>query len=444
MIRFAVRSIFFAVIILLLCQQPALADCRLVINKGTNQLAFYEDGYLVDVFPVATGRLPQFTPEGDWQVVVKLVYPSWRSPDGGPTIPGGTPENPLGPRWLGFNALGTGGSSYGVHGTNNPYSIGTHASNGCIRMYNKDILWLYERVPEGSAVKIININDDLNSWKGFTSVQVNGSAPDFAPHLGPISDGSKTWLPVQPTAEALGYRTFWDDSSQTLRMANIDQEVLLSTGNRQVCVNDSVYSAEDTPILLENTTFVPYYYFERFLGVEVFQDVENKALSFKNPADPLNGRLFRYQMTVQVDGKAILLPDSQPTLSDGENLLVPIRPVCTAAGGIVNWNGPARTVDVMMREKRVQIPENGSPALVNGAIASEPSGIQIVRGRSYFSLKFLADTFGFITEADESSRLINISTITAPTFLRARPVQGARPGAPSTIPYTTAVFYHRR
>jgi len=427
--RLAAHSMFLMLFLLLVFQQSALADCRLVINKGTNQLAFYENGYLVDVFPVATGRLPQYTPEGDWQVVVKLVYPSWRHPDGGPTIPGGIPENPLGPRWLGLNALGTGGSSYGVHGTNNPYSIGTHASSGCIRMYNEDILWLYDRVPVGSGVNVINSSEDLNSWKVFSTVQVNGSQPDFAPHLGPIRDGSKTWLPVRPTAEALGYRLFWDESSNTLRLANIAREVSLAFGSQQISVNNSVYSAEDAPLMLEDTTYLPDYFFERFLGAQLSQDAGNGVLSLQSPADPWGGRLSRYQMTINVDGKAVNLPESQPILSDGENLLVPIRPVCTATGGIVSWNGPAHTVDVMLREKRVQIPETGSPALVNGAIVREPTGIQIVNGTSYVSLRFLADIFGFITEVNDRSRVLNISTITAPTSLSGPTVLRVSPVA---------------
>ncbi|HBC93069.1 MAG TPA: hypothetical protein DCZ10_09280 [Pelotomaculum sp.] len=429
MLRPVARSIFFMLSILLLFQQSAQADCRLVINKGTNQLAFYENGYLVDVFPVATGRLSQYTPEGDWQVVVKLIYPSWRHPDGGPTIPGGIPENPLGPRWLGLNALGTGGSSYGVHGTNNPYSIGTYASAGCIRMYNKDILWLYDRVPVGADVKIINSNEDLNSWKVFSKVLINGEEPDFAPHLGPIWDGSKTWLPIRPAAQALGYRMFWDESCNTLELANIDREVALTLGSRQISVNNSVYATEDAPFLLEDTTFVPDYFFELYLGAELFQDAENGVLSLQAPADPWAGRLTRHQMTVNIDGRAINLPESQPTLSDGKNLLVPVRPVCTAAGGIVRWNDPARTVDVMMRDKRVQIPANGSPALVNGAITQEPSGIEIVRGTAYISLKFLSDIFGFVTEANDGSHVLNISTITAPpSFFRpagSRPIPSA-------------------
>jgi hypothetical protein len=214
----------------------------------------------------------------------------------------------------------------------------------------------------------------------------------------------------------MGYCTLWDDSSNTLRVANIDREVLLTPGSRQVSVNNCVYSVEDTPFLFEDTAYVPYYFFERFLGAEITQETENGVLSLKTQPDPFGGRLSRYQMTIQVDGKPIILPDSQSTLSNGENLLVPIRPVCTAVGSIVNWNDAARTVDVMMRGKRVQIPENGSPALVNGAITNEPSGMEIVRGTSYVSWRFMANVFGFVTEVNDSSRVINISTITAPSF----------------------------
>jgi hypothetical protein len=82
----------------------------------------------------------------------------------------------------------------------------------------------------------------------------------------------------------------------------------------------------------------------------------------------------------------------------------------------------------MLREKRVQIPDNGSPALVNGALVHEPTGIQIVNGTSYASLRFLADIFGFITQVNDRSRVLNISTITAPTSLRG-PTALRLPGA---------------
>lgn len=44
---------------------------------------------------------------------------------------------------------------YGIHGTNKPSSIGKAVSNGCIRMYNKDVIELFNIVPIGTVVKIV-------------------------------------------------------------------------------------------------------------------------------------------------------------------------------------------------------------------------------------------------------------------------------------------------
>ena len=62
----------------------------------------------------------------------------------------GGEANPLGAR-----ALYLGSSMYRIHGTNEPDSIGTNVSSGCIRMMNQDVMDLYERVPVGTRVKVL-------------------------------------------------------------------------------------------------------------------------------------------------------------------------------------------------------------------------------------------------------------------------------------------------
>ena len=69
-------------------------------------------------------------------------------------IQGGTEQNPLGTRWIGFDAEGTDGRIYGLHGTNNPHSIGHYVSNGCIRLQNETIEFLYPRIPLGTKILI--------------------------------------------------------------------------------------------------------------------------------------------------------------------------------------------------------------------------------------------------------------------------------------------------
>jgi hypothetical protein len=62
------------------------------------------------------------------------------------------PGGPFGTRWMKLNVPWGG---YGIHGTDNPSSIGTAASHGCVRMYNEDVNELYDIVPLGTPVQII-------------------------------------------------------------------------------------------------------------------------------------------------------------------------------------------------------------------------------------------------------------------------------------------------
>ena len=65
-------------------------------------------------------------------------------------IPGGSPHNPMGQRALTLDR-----GEYAIHGTNRPESVGTYASYGCIRMYNRDIVDLFERVRVGTPVLVV-------------------------------------------------------------------------------------------------------------------------------------------------------------------------------------------------------------------------------------------------------------------------------------------------
>jgi len=440
-VRFVILAAVLFFSLLLFSRQPAGAEPGIVINKGTNQLAFFVDGYLLDVFPVATGRLPQFTPEGKWRVVRKLIYPAWRHPRGGPLIPGGVPENPLGPRWLGLDALGTAGGSYGVHGNNNPGSIGSHASLGCVRMHNRDILWLYDRAPLGMEVEIINSGEDLAGWKKIARVTVNGAEPEFAPHLGPVQAGETSYLPVRPTATALGYRLSWQDPAGTILLANIDREVLLTLDSGTVTVNNNVYTAGEAPIFLEGITFAPDYYFQSYLGVEAHYDHISRTLAMTAPVDPSGGRLVRYNLTVQVDGKALHLPEDLAPLNDGENLLVPARPFCAVLGAVARWHEELKAVEITTRGKTLTIPAGGAPARLNGAVVDIPSGIFFRNGYAYVNLRLLTGAFGFPAELDDSSRTLRISTFNiAEMFFN--PFRQAK--SPGTGPVSTVFFYRRQ
>jgi len=104
----------------------------------------------------AVGR-PGFSWAGVKEISMKREWPEWRPPDEmlkrRPDLPrfmAGGPANPLGAR-----AMYLGSSLYRIHGSNEPWTIGTAVSSGCIRMRNEDVIDLYDRVKVGTKVVVI-------------------------------------------------------------------------------------------------------------------------------------------------------------------------------------------------------------------------------------------------------------------------------------------------
>ena len=133
----------------------------IVVNMDRKSLTYYKsDGTMVK-YPVALGKKNADksikTRAGRWSVYNKRSNPSWSGLGIAKPEKGGSPNNPLGARWLGYNG------SYGIHGTKDPDSIGTFASLGCVRMYNEDVIELYKMVSVGTKV-YIGTNEQLKQW----------------------------------------------------------------------------------------------------------------------------------------------------------------------------------------------------------------------------------------------------------------------------------------
>lgn len=128
----------------------------ILVRRADRRLFLYDGGRLVKVYRVAVGAPSYPTPRGRWRIVRKRYLPTWGNPgsewakDMPRFIPPG-PNNPLGTRALDLDAPGI-----RIHGTNKDYSIGTAASHGCMRMHRWDIEDLYDRVPVGTPVFIID------------------------------------------------------------------------------------------------------------------------------------------------------------------------------------------------------------------------------------------------------------------------------------------------
>jgi len=119
------------------------------VDKSQNILILKSDDEIVKVYPVSTGA-NNSTPVGTFVIAVKQVNPVWFK--GGQVIPPESPENVLGTRWMGFDTP----PDYGIHGTTDPQNIGKQVTAGCVRMRNEDVEGLYDFLPEGTQVTIVD------------------------------------------------------------------------------------------------------------------------------------------------------------------------------------------------------------------------------------------------------------------------------------------------
>lgn len=121
---------------------------RILIVLSNRQLYLYSNNGLDNKFPVAIGKKNTPTPRGDFSIINKIKEP----------------YNPaLGSRWLQFSY-----QMHGIHGTNQPQLIGQAVSQGCVRMYNKDVEHIFSRVSLGTKVKIISHLSTPNEYFIYT------------------------------------------------------------------------------------------------------------------------------------------------------------------------------------------------------------------------------------------------------------------------------------
>jgi lipoprotein-anchoring transpeptidase ErfK/SrfK len=127
-----------------------------IINTNERFLYLIQNDGTAIRYGIGVGR-PGFTWAGVRQITLKREWPDWtppaemlkRRPDLPRHMEGG-PENPLGAR-----AMYLGSTLYRIHGSNEPWTIGTAVSSGCIRMRNEDVIDLYQRVKVGTKVVVI-------------------------------------------------------------------------------------------------------------------------------------------------------------------------------------------------------------------------------------------------------------------------------------------------
>ena len=139
----------------------------IVINLAAMRIFYYParkkgERQVVYTHPIGVGKVGWSTPEGTTKIIARETDPTWRpsaavrkehEENGDPVdkvvLPG--PDNPLGKY-----KFTLGWPSYLIHGTNKPYGVGLRSSHGCIRLYPEDIEKLYQMVPLGTKVTVVN------------------------------------------------------------------------------------------------------------------------------------------------------------------------------------------------------------------------------------------------------------------------------------------------
>lgn len=131
----------------------------ILVDITSRALHFWsEDQSIYKLYPTSVPLTEELTKRGATSVIQKVVNPRWvatkgeleRNPDWPASVEGGSPENPLGIR-----ALYLGWPSYRIHGTHDTRKIGRRSSNGCIGLYNEQIVELFGLAKVGTQVLLI-------------------------------------------------------------------------------------------------------------------------------------------------------------------------------------------------------------------------------------------------------------------------------------------------
>ncbi|MEW6072393.1 MAG: L,D-transpeptidase family protein [Planctomycetota bacterium] len=125
---------------------------HVIVDLGARWVLYLHGTEVVGAWEVGIGRPGEETVTGNFVVGEKNEDPTWFKLGQDP-VPFGDPRNPLGSRWIGWNQGGR-PTSYGFHGTRDPESIGQAASDGCIRLLDRDVEELFEILPVGAAIRV--------------------------------------------------------------------------------------------------------------------------------------------------------------------------------------------------------------------------------------------------------------------------------------------------
>ncbi|WP_314154788.1 L,D-transpeptidase family protein [Rouxiella badensis] len=230
--------------VLTIPSQMLLPDTKregIVINLAELRLYYYPKGEnKVVVYPIGIGQLGRNTPEMVTSISQKIPNPTWTPTpnirkiylkEQGITLPGVVPAGPDNPMGLFAMRLAAGQGHYLIHGTNANFGIGMRVSSGCIRLRPDDIEALFNSVPKGTRVQVINqpVKFDIEPH-GKRYVEVH------QPLSRTETDDPQT-MPILLSAALKKFRASDETNKQVLKDAierRSGMPVLVNTGNEDI------------------------------------------------------------------------------------------------------------------------------------------------------------------------------------------------------------------
>jgi L,D-transpeptidase ErfK/SrfK len=197
---------------------PDAPHVGIVVNIAQMRLYYFPPSshggkQIVYTYPIGIGRVDWKTPSGVTTVVRKVINPVWRPPadilqehrEEGDPLPAEIrpgPDDPMGTR-----ALYLGWPEYAIHGTNKPVGVGMRVSHGCMHLYPEDILQLYDLVPVGTPVRVVNQPFVFGWHRGDLYMQA----------FGPMDGDPRDW---QSATRTLLEQAMGPDNQQQLQERN--------------------------------------------------------------------------------------------------------------------------------------------------------------------------------------------------------------------------------
>lgn len=405
---------------------PSSSRAEIVINIPEFSLRYYVDGKLSLGAGIAVGKQLAKTELGEYYIKNKAKYPTWY-PEGRPSMPPG-PDNPLGTRWMGLDRNG-----YGIHGTIWPWSIGSAASSGCIRMRNEVVEQLFDMVAVGTPVRLVYVRTLTsgatapgNAWvRVFTDIYLrDGSRMDNVPRddvrarmegsgmarifadadkdllwqLLQVSRGEKVYIPyglqftIDGLPEKLGAVLYRGERLVPLQPIATYLGVALSFSAKARTATLDGQAVAGLQVLA-GRVYGPPAEVQRVLGVPFSYSAASKVISLSTRAASRPAPSNTYG--VRVDGAPV---DDKAFMGPG-GLVLPIRAIALAIGVSVEFDSSSGLI------------------YVAGNRAAGTMSQLMVSGKSYVMADDLERMLGVFVGVDDVDRAVDVSSAPLPGAL---------------------------